>query len=92
MSTPITGVLDPTTGSNRGYGVPGGLSDLQIALQRRSAVLAALAAAPTGPFVNSENGRSIDLIGYRKSLLDELAQLNTLIPILSGPFMIEERR
>jgi hypothetical protein len=93
-SPPVTGPLDPTTGSNLGYGPPAGTtgpSDLQIALQRRSAVLAALAAAPTGPFVVSEGGRSVDLIAYRKSLTDELKQLNELIPILAGPFQMEQR-
>jgi hypothetical protein len=63
-----------------------------MAIQRRSAVMAALVAAPTMPFVGSEGGRAVDFIAYRKSLTDELKQLNDLIPILAGPFQFVESR
>lgn len=65
---------------NNGYG-----NDLQNAIARRSAILAELAGGGFGPNV-SELGRSVDLVGYRQSLLAELKQINELIVALAGCF------
>lgn len=62
-------------------------NDFANAVARRSAVMAELAAGGFGPNV-SEQGRSIDLVGYRNSLLAELKMLNELIPTLGGPFTV----
>lgn len=75
--------LDPTSSGN-GYN-----SDLANAIARRSAIMAELAAGGFGPNV-SDQGRSIDMVGYRRSLLDELKQLNELIPQLAGPWEMLE--
>lgn len=65
--------------------------DLANAVARRSEILAELAAGGWGPNV-SEQGRGIDLVGYRRSLQDELKTLNEMIPTLGGPWEISEYR
>jgi hypothetical protein len=73
-----------STTENNGYG-----SDLENAIARRSAIMAEIAAGGFGPNF-SDKGRSVDLVGYRKSLLDELKMLNELIPQLAGCFEFRE--
>jgi hypothetical protein len=84
MATP-----DPTSTAN-GYN-----TDLPDAIARRSAILSELKNGPGGqgwgPNV-SDQGRSVDLIAYRRTLLDELKMLNELIPILGGSWTIDEWR
>lgn len=60
--------------------------DLAVLQARRSQVIALLAAAPTGPYIEDEGGRRVDLVKYRKSLTDELTFLNSQIPIAAGPW------
>ncbi|HEV8000897.1 MAG TPA: hypothetical protein VGP63_13520 [Planctomycetaceae bacterium] len=69
--------------------------DLTNLLARRSAIYAQLAAMTTtspggGPNTTGE-GVSVDQVGYRKSLLDELAALNEQISIVSGPYQFQTR-
>jgi hypothetical protein len=69
--------------------------DLTNLLARRSAIYAQLAAMTTtspggGPNTTGE-GVSVDQVGYRKSLLDELAQLNDQISIVGGPYQFQTR-
>jgi hypothetical protein len=69
--------------------------DLTNLLARRSAIYAQLAALSTtspggGPNTTGE-GVSVDQVGYRKSLLDELNQLNEQISILGGPYQFQTR-
>ncbi len=56
------------------------LTDLQAALVTRTAEYAALAGVAN----HSEGGRSIDHIGNRKSLLDEIKELRLLIILEQG--------
>jgi hypothetical protein len=75
-------------------GLPSPL-DLTNLLARRSAIYAQLAAMSTtspggGPNTTGE-GVSVDQVGYRKSLLDELDRLNEQIAILGGPYQFQTR-
>jgi hypothetical protein len=69
--------------------------DLTNLLARRSAIYSQLAAMTTtspggGPNTTGE-GVSVDQVGYRKSLLDELNQLNEQISIVGGAFQYVTR-
>jgi predicted transcriptional regulator len=60
------------------------MTDLQLALARRSEILALLSTLPA---VNvSESGRSISV--DRAGLLEELRVINEMIVSLQGPFCI----
>jgi len=65
------------------------MSDLENLLTRRSNVIAELAAmhsaASGGKPSYSIDGQEVDHVAYRKSLYEELAQLNQQIAILQGP-------
>ena len=66
------------------------MSDLANLLTRRSNVIAELAAmnssASGGKPSYSIDGQEVDHVAYRRSLYEELAQLNQQIAILQGPF------
>lgn len=57
---------------------------------RMAAILAELAALKPGSGVGgpnlSEQGRSVDFVSYRNSLLDELKKLQDMAPAVGGPF------
>jgi len=57
---------------------------------RMAAILAELASLKPGAGIGgpnlSEQGRSIDYVGYRNSLLAELKQLQEMAPAVGGPF------
>lgn len=64
-------------------------------LARRSAIYAQLAAMTTtspggGPNTTGE-GVSVDQVGYRKSLLDELDCLNEQISVVGGAYQFVTR-
>jgi hypothetical protein len=65
------------------------MSDLDNLLTRRSNVIAELAAmnaaASGGKPSYSIDGQQVDHVAYRKSLYEELAQLNHQIALLQGP-------
>jgi len=65
------------------------MSDLENLLMRRSNVIAELAAmnsaASGGKPSYSIDGQQVDHVAYRKSLYEELAQLNQQIALLQGP-------
>jgi hypothetical protein len=65
------------------------MSDLENLLTRRSNVIAELAAmnsaASGGKPSYSIDGQEVDHVAYRKSLYEELAQLNQQIALLQGP-------
>jgi hypothetical protein len=69
------------------------MSDLDNLLTRRSNVIAELAAmtstASGGKPSYTIDGQSVDHVAYRKSLYDELAELNRQITILQGPFEVQ---
>ena len=66
------------------------MSDLDNLLTRRSNVIAELAAmtstANGGKPSYSIDGQQVDHVSYRKSLYDELRELNRQVTILQGPF------
>jgi hypothetical protein len=66
------------------------MSDLDNLLTRRSNVIAELAAmtstANGGKPTYTIDGQQVDHVAYRKSLYDELRELNHQITILQGPF------
>lgn len=69
------------------------LANLQTRQQAIYAELAAIAGGATpngvpGSLPNASGGGSIDHVGYRKSLYDELKEINEMIAILQGPFEI----
>jgi hypothetical protein len=69
--------------------------DLTNLLARRSAIYAQLAAMTTaspggGPNTTGE-GVSVDQVGYRKSLLDELDCLNEQISVVGGAYQYVTR-
>ncbi len=70
-------------------------SDLDNLIARRSAVYAELAAltpaANGGKPTYSIDGQSVDHVGYRKSLLEEIQILNALIAAAQGPFEVIDR-
>ena len=66
-------------------------TDLQNLIARRSAITAQLASmslsTPGGlPNVTGGGGVSVDHVGYRKSLIDEMKELQHLIRIAEGPW------
>lgn len=61
------------------------MTDLELALARRTEILTQLSTLPITGSV-SEGGRSVSF--DRSGLLAELKQLNEQIAILSGPFVI----
>ena len=65
-------------------------TDLENLQTRRTAVtveLAALSATAAGGGINySVDGQSFDHVGYKKSLYDELTQIDGLIRGLEGPY------
>ena len=69
------------------------MSDLDNLLTRRSNVLAELAAmtstANGGKPSYTIDGQMVDHVSYRKSLYDELRELNRQITILQGPFEVQ---
>ena len=69
------------------------MSDLDNLLTRRSNVLAELAAmtstANGGKPSYTIDGQMVDHVSYRKSLYDELRELNCQITILQGPFEVQ---
>ncbi len=66
------------------------MSDLDNLLTRRSNVIAELAAmtstANGGKPSYTIDGQQVDHVAYRKSLYDELRELNRQITVLQGPF------
>ncbi|HEY2250715.1 MAG TPA: hypothetical protein VGH74_06625 [Planctomycetaceae bacterium] len=66
------------------------MSDLANLLTRRSNIIAELAAmtstANGGKPSYTIDGQQVDHVAYRKSLYDELRELNLQITILQGPF------
>ncbi len=66
------------------------MTDLANLLTRRSNIIAELAAmtstANGGKPSYSIDGQQVDHVAYRKSLYDELRELNQQITILQGPF------
>jgi hypothetical protein len=68
-------------------------TDLQNLLTRRSNVIAELAAmnstASGGKPSYSIDGQEVDHVAYRKSLYDELRELNRQIAVLQGPFEVQ---
>ena len=66
------------------------MSDLDNLLTRRSNILAELAAMTStsngGKPSYTIDGQQVDHVAYRKSLYDELRELNQQITILQGPF------
>ena len=66
------------------------MSDLDNLLTRRSNVIAELASltstANGGKPSYTIDGQTVDHVAYRKSLYDELRELNLQITILQGPF------
>ena len=66
------------------------MSDLEDLLTRRSNVIAELAAMTStssgGKPSYTIDGQQVDHVAYRKSLYDELAELNRQITALQGPF------
>jgi len=69
------------------------MSDLDNLLTRRSNVIAELAAitstANGGKPSYTIDGQTVDHVAYRKSLYDELTELNRQITILQGPFEVQ---
>lgn len=69
------------------------MTDLQNLLARRSNVIAELAAMNSssagGKPSYSIDGQAVDHVAYRKSLYDELRELNRQISILQGPFEVQ---
>ena len=70
-------------------------ADLTNLLARRSAIYAQLGAMSTtspggGPNTTGE-GVSVDQVGYRKSLLDEIDQLNEQISIVGGVYQFRSQ-
>lgn len=70
-------------------------TDAENLLTRRSAILAELAALDStkaGGLPNTTGGGdkvSIDHVGYRKSLYEELAQINSMISAAEGSVISE---
>jgi hypothetical protein len=64
-------------------------TDLENLLARRSEIATKLAnlGALDNPNATG-SGHQIDRVGYRRSLLDELAQINRLINALGGPWEV----
>ena len=67
-------------------------TDLENLKTRRSAILtelAALSSTASGGKPNyTINGQSVDHIGYKRSLYDELKTIDELIVALQGPFEV----
>ena len=66
-------------------------SDLQNLVTRRSAIYAELAAMVPGqgnarPNIDGGGMGTVDHVGYRKSLMDELVAINQQIAIAQGPY------
>jgi len=70
-------------------------TDIENLLTRRSAILTELAAMSTGTaggLPNLEGGGDmvkVDHVGYRKSLYDELRDIDSLIASIQGPTISE---
>ena len=66
------------------------MADIDNLILRRSNVIAELAAmtstANGGKPSYSIDGQQVDHVAYRRSLYEELAQINQQIAILQGPF------
>lgn len=76
-----------------GYDPTAALNNLLTRKQAIAVELAGLVggASPNGApgsMPNASGGGSIDHVGYRKSLYDELAQIDLAIQTLQGPFEI----
>jgi hypothetical protein len=68
-------------------------SDLENLTTRRSAILAELAALSSSaaggrPNINGGGMGVVDHVGYKRSLYDELKEINSQIDVLQGPWEI----
>jgi hypothetical protein len=66
-------------------------SDLENLQTRKSAVLAELAALSSSaaggrPNINSGGAGTVDHVGYKRGLYDELREINAQIDVLQGPW------
>ena len=68
------------------------MANIDLLTQRKTAILAALANMTPGQGTDlptAQGGGAIDFVAYRKSLLDELAQINQLIATEAGPWEVQ---
>lgn len=64
-------------------------TDLENLVARRSEIFAKLANLGSLDAPNaSGSGHTLDRVGYRRSLLDELKSINSLIASASGPWEV----
>lgn len=72
---------DPTTA----------LNNLLARKQQITTELAAMAAGTLPAVPNAQGAGSIDFVGYRKSLYDELRSIDELIAVMQGPFEVMQQ-
>lgn len=68
------------------------MANVDLLQARKTAILTELSTMVGGSGVanpNASGGGSFDFVGYRKSLYDELAQINQILVVEQGPFTVE---
>jgi len=70
------------------YDPTAALNSLLTRKQQIAVEIAGLVAGTVPALPNAQGAGSHDFVGYRKSLYDELAQIDQAIAVLQGPFEI----
>lgn len=68
------------------------MTNIDLLQARKTAILSWLATATPGAGMDlptAQGGGNIDFVSYRKSLLDELAQINQLLCAETGPWEVQ---
>ncbi|HEV3343006.1 MAG TPA: hypothetical protein VG125_21710 [Pirellulales bacterium] len=68
------------------------MANIDLLQARKTAILTALSNMTPGQGLDlpsAQGGGAIDFVAYRKSLLDELAQINQLIAAEVGPWEVQ---
>ncbi len=68
------------------------MANIDLLQARKTAILTWLSTATPGQGMDlptAQGGGSVDFVSYRKSLLDELAQINQLIAAEVGPWEVQ---
>jgi hypothetical protein len=68
------------------------VANIDLLQARKTAILTWLSTATPGQGMDlptAQGGGTVDFVSYRKSLLDELAQINQLIAAEVGPWEVQ---
>ncbi len=68
------------------------MANIDLLQARKTAILTWLSTATPGQGMDlptAQGGGTVDFVSYRKSLLDELAQINQLIAAEVGPWEVQ---